>query len=242
MSEINRPPRTIGILGGMGPSSTPHFLDQIYAECRVQLGCLEDEDFPHIILYSLPTPYGDGISINHEAMRNAIRGGIARIPLKANDLCALPCSSSHRYLRDLAEEFDFEILDMVTATIDALPMHVKSPGIIATRTTLEWGGFEVAAQQCDLSLIDLPDTQPAVDRVLAALTAGVDPMDLQSEWNTVLKAYEDRGCDHLIVGCTDLSVLDSWMSVVPTLDASAVLAKLAVSRLAFTPIEMTATR
>ena len=231
MNSMVVPSRTIGILGGMGPSSTPHFLDLVYAECRTQLGCVEDEDFPHIILYSLPTPYGDGMSIDHEAMRDALHRGMARMSLKSNDVCAVPCSSSHRYLPELAKGFHFEILDMVSATIDAVPTRTRVSGIIATRMALEWGGFQIAAQRRGLSLIALPDIQPKVDHILAALTAGTDSIDLGDEWTAVLDAFAKEGCDQVIVGCTDLSVLDRRVSAVPTLDAAAVLAKLTVASL-----------
>ena len=56
----------IGILAGMGPRSTAPFLDLVIDECQLQYGAKYDEEFPHMMVYSLPTPFYIDRPINHD--------------------------------------------------------------------------------------------------------------------------------------------------------------------------------
>jgi len=47
----------IGILAGMGPKSTGPFIDQLVFQFQEIIGAKNDIDFPHIMIYSLPTPF-----------------------------------------------------------------------------------------------------------------------------------------------------------------------------------------
>jgi aspartate racemase len=58
--------KTIGILAGMGPRSTAPFIDLIITQCRIQYGAKLDEEFPHMMIYSLPTPFYVDRPIDHD--------------------------------------------------------------------------------------------------------------------------------------------------------------------------------
>lgn len=47
----------IGILAGMGPKSTGPFVDTVVAQCQTIYGAKHDMDFPHMMIYSCPTPF-----------------------------------------------------------------------------------------------------------------------------------------------------------------------------------------
>lgn len=47
----------IGILAGMGPKSTGPFVDKVVDECQKIYGAIHDMDFPHMMIYSCPTPF-----------------------------------------------------------------------------------------------------------------------------------------------------------------------------------------
>ena len=47
----------IGILAGMGPRSTAPFIDAVIDQCQQQYGASLDEEFPRMMILSLPTPF-----------------------------------------------------------------------------------------------------------------------------------------------------------------------------------------
>ena len=79
----------IGILAGMGPKSTGPFVDTVVAECQTIYGAKHDMDFPHMMIYSCPTPFYMDRPIDHEAMKKAIIEGAqnSRVLAQALSLC-----------------------------------------------------------------------------------------------------------------------------------------------------------
>ena len=62
----------IGILAGMGPKSTGPFVDTVVAKCQTIYGAKHDMDFPHMMIYSCPTPFYMDRPIDHEAMKKRL--------------------------------------------------------------------------------------------------------------------------------------------------------------------------
>jgi aspartate racemase len=59
----------IGILAGMGPRSTAPFIDAVVDQCQVIYGASLDEEFPKMMILSLPTPFYVDRPIDHEEMK-----------------------------------------------------------------------------------------------------------------------------------------------------------------------------
>jgi len=55
----------IGILAGMGPKSTGPFVDTVVTGCQTIYGAKHDMDFPHMMIYSCPTPFYMDRPIDH---------------------------------------------------------------------------------------------------------------------------------------------------------------------------------
>ena len=95
--------KMIGILAGMGPKSTGPFTDTVVAECQTIYGAKHDIDFPHMMIYSCPTPFYMDHPIDHEAMNKAIIEGAQKLESTGVDFIA-----------------DFYILHSVTASLNYL--------------------------------------------------------------------------------------------------------------------------
>ena len=90
----------IGILAGMGPKSTGPFVDTVVAECQTIYGAKHDIDFPHMMIYSCPTPFYMDRPIDHAAMKKAIIEGAQKLESTGVDFIAMPCNTAHLYLRN----------------------------------------------------------------------------------------------------------------------------------------------
>ena len=71
--------KTIGILAGMGPRSTAPFVDMVVTECQKQYGARNVEDFPHMLIYSLPAPLYADRPVDHQRAEEIIRQGLQRL-------------------------------------------------------------------------------------------------------------------------------------------------------------------
>ncbi len=96
------PETLIGILAGMGPRSTAPFLEAVYDQCQLQYGATYDNDYPPILVYSLPTPFYLDRPIDHRALRTAIAAGLRKLEQAGAGYIAMPCNTAHLYLRSVA--------------------------------------------------------------------------------------------------------------------------------------------
>ncbi|WXA86517.1 aspartate/glutamate racemase family protein [Pendulispora rubella] len=213
----------------MGPGSTAPFLDRVYAECQSQYGASRDADYPHILLYSLPTPYEDGRDIDHGAMRAAIAGGVRRLALACVDFVAVPCSTAHRYFDEIRPHVGIPLMDMVAATVVKACEGATRVGVLATPETLAWGGYRAGLLKNGVEPVVLEAAQPLVDHVLARLTEGARPVDLADTWRSIVRLYRERGVERLIVGCTDLSAMIGLGAEAEFVDAAHILARISVA-------------
>ncbi len=110
---MNNPPPTIGILADIGPRSTAPFVDLVVDECQRQYGARSDDEFPSMMIFSLPTPFYLDRPIDHGALRAAILAGLQRLAGTGVAFVAMPCNTAHIYYDDLAASIDAPLLNMV---------------------------------------------------------------------------------------------------------------------------------
>ena len=109
--------RMIGILAGMGPRSTALFIDAVVDQCQKIYGASLDEEFPKMMILSLPTPFYVDRSIDHDKMKETIIGGLRQLELTGVDFTAMPCNSAHVYYDDLAASIEIPLLNIISETL-----------------------------------------------------------------------------------------------------------------------------
>ncbi len=107
----------IGILAGMGPKSTGPFVDKVVDECQKIYGAIHDMDFPHMMIYSCPTPFYMNKPLNHTDMENAIIKGAVKLEKTGVDFIAIPCNTAHLYFNQIKKSISVPLLNMIDETI-----------------------------------------------------------------------------------------------------------------------------
>lgn len=115
----------IGILAGMGPKSTGPFVDTVVAGCQTIYKAKHDMDFPHMMIYSCPTPFYMDRPIDHEAMKKAIIEGAQKLESTGVEFIAMPCNTAHLYFEELQRSLSVPILNIVDETLQAIPENTK---------------------------------------------------------------------------------------------------------------------
>ena len=109
----------------------------------------------------------------------------------------------------------------------------KKPGLLGTRYTMTGPMYrEVFARQGMTVLPPGPDDQRIVDNVIwEELVHGNFPESSRLRYNEVIARLKSRGCDCVILGCTEIPLLVSPDDCpLPTLDSTRLLAMTAVKR------------
>ncbi len=222
--------KTIGILAGMGPRSTAPFIEQIIDECQNQYNASLDEEFPKMMIYSLPTPFYIDQPIDHELMKKTIAEGLKKLEDTDVQFIAMPCNSAHIYIEDLVKSINIPLLNIVEETLNRLPSDKLRISLFATTTTFNSQIYQKGIAEKGHQFIFREQWQDQLNELIKNIKVQKDnPLNYEL-WNKLLKATEQE-VDYIIIACTDLNaVADGIDTSIKIVDSSQCLAHAVVKK------------
>lgn len=205
---MHRP--VLGIVGGVGPLATAYFMQLVIA--KTPATC--DQDNIPMIVYNDPQiPDRTSYILDHESpdplpeMQKVIRW----LEDAGADYLAIPCNTAHYFYDDLAAGTSLPILSIIQETVKRVESTVRSGdtvGLLATDGTLRSGVFQRQLEAAGYKTAE-PTPEEQRDVVMSLIYDRVKqglPYDPQPFLELGARMHA-RGCDVIIVGCTELSVI-----------------------------------
>ena len=222
--EIEDP--MLGILGGMGPEATINFQRELLAETPAEI----DQD--HIVTLVSNDPK---IPDRNAAILDGGKSPLPRLQRNAitleeagADVIAMPCNTAHYYYNDLKSGIEAEFINMIQTVSSKLEQDcVGRAGLLATKTVLDAGIYETYFADSQVELIAPQDKNRLMEAIYAVKRG--DHQEATEILVPVIDYLKRCGCEALIVGCSDLSVL-SIESELTEYDPTTLLAKKCVER------------
>ena len=211
--------RPVGILGGMGPEATLLLMQKVLAAVPAQ----DDADHIPLIVHQNPqVPSRIAALIDGTGADPApVLAGMARDLQGAGaQALAMPCNTAHHYAPAVAAATDLPFLNMIELTAAALRAKgARRVGLLASPATRLAGVFDAAFAGLGLQAVSRAD-----DSALLALIRKVKSGDrgavVQAALRAEAGALTAQGADHLLVACTELSLLtDALPEEAPWLDS-----------------------
>ncbi|WMM25465.1 amino acid racemase [Tissierella sp. MB52-C2] len=217
--------KSIGILAGMGPRSTSPFLESVLDQCQIQYGAKHDIDYPHIMIYSLPTPFYLDRPIDHKLMRETIIEGIQHLESTGVSCIAMPCNSAHIYFDELKEKISIPLLNIVEETMKKVDSNKKIT-IFATESTFNSELYQKGILNSDNQFIFRSDWQKKINIIIQMIKENKEISEVNLYWNELVKDAIAEDIDDIIIACTDLSILkNKFKNEVNFIDSSHALAE-----------------
>ena len=212
----------LGVLGGVGPLATAYFMELVIkktpASCdqdNIPMIVFNDPQIPDRTAYIL-----DGGNPNPLPEMTRV---VLWLERAGADFIAIPCNTAHYFYEQIAESATVPVLNIMretTARIVEMHGEHATIGLLATDGTLSSGVFQSYLSDAGLSVM-----APIYDRVKRNL-----PYDPTAFLDLARRMHEN-GCDAVIVGCTELSVVYQDLTHKPDylIDSMDVLADRCVS-------------
>lgn len=248
---LPRPPRAVGILGGMGPAAGVDlarlFVDACTALLRERAHPVHDQAYPPHWLAQLPVPdrsaalraAGD----LHEAPLAMMSDAVARLQSLGACAVAIACNTAHAWHAPLqALHPDVELLHIAVETAAALRARgIHEVALLATEGTYDSGLYESALARAGIVCrLPLPEERALL---MDGIYEGVKAADLtraQARFVDVGERLRARhGAIALIMGCTEIPLALAGAPTAGTwtlIDPAQVLAR-ALAERAYGPIE-----
>jgi aspartate racemase len=223
--------KLVGILAGMGPRSTAPFIDSVVTQCQLQYGAKYDNEFPHMMVYSLPAPFYVEGALNHEELKRTICNGLKKLEATKVDFIAMPCNAAHLYYNNLVECISVPLLNIIDETLATIPSSSRNVALFATRLVADAGLYQNGIRKAGLTYLSDDSWQAKVDELVIAVKSSVDNSVPQRLWDNLVREVATAGADTILLGCTDLSPLGIRVpEAITLLDATESLAKAVVKR------------
>ena len=221
--------KSFGIIGGLGPMATAYLLQLIVDMTDAKT----DQEHIDAIIFNRPGVPDRTAYILDPSKPSPVPPMVDMAQKLENlGVCAIgtPCVSAHSFHEALQSSVTVPCIHMVQETAAYLKAAgCKKAGIMATSGTVHMGLFQKALTDAGLDYA-LPDTemqQYVMSLIYDNVKAGI-PADMD-KFRAVSEALRAEGCDAVILGCTELSIIKRDNEIGPGyLDALEVLARAAI--------------
>ncbi|MEM9634631.1 MAG: amino acid racemase [Pseudomonadota bacterium] len=199
--------RVIGVLGGMGPEATILFMQKVVQAVRAS----DDADHvPLIVDNNTQVPSrikalieGTGVDpapTLAEMARRLERSGASAL--------AMPCNTAHNYQDHIREAVEIPFLSMVDLTADHIAGVTPAAcvGILASPAVRMTGIYEGPLSARGLNTVYPRDEDRILSSIKALKISAGDVAARESVCEAAME-LENEGCEVLLVGCTEFSLL-----------------------------------
>ena len=206
MNTVKRP--LLGILGGLGPMASAYFYELICAHTKADT----DQEHIDIILSSRASTPDRTAFITNQSDESPLPYMIedaVRLERYGADIIVIPCNTAHYFVEEVRANVNVPVPSIIEQTSEHLKIAgYKKAGIMATRGTVTSGSYQEQLSSRGLSF-EIPDEvhqQYLHELIYNDVKSGKDP-DID-KFYAIAKHLTDKGCDKLILGCTELSLIN----------------------------------
>lgn len=221
--------KTLGVIGGLGPIATAHFLELIIN----MTDAATDQQHLDMIIYNTPTiPDRTAYILDNEAENPLSRmlevgNALAR---QGVSCIAIPCVTAHYFYEQLERGIPVPLINGVEQTVRHLKENgIQKVGIMATDGTVRSGIFHRELEKQGLRpLVPGEKAQKNVMHLIFNNVKAGIPAEMDRFYGAA-RDLREQGAQAIILGCTELSLIKRDHRIGPDfLDAMEVLAQQSV--------------
>lgn len=227
---MNNNSKVLGVLGGLGPMATVYFFDMIIRLTDAK----KDQDHLDIIINNRSTTHDRTAFILGESNDNPLEMMIEdgkRLASIGAECIAIPCNTAHYFYDEIQNHLNIPVLNIVKETVSFLKNNgYEKAGILATSGTIISKTYQHICDEYNLSyeILDDHHQEDLMSIIYDDIKSG-KPADM-IKFNKIVDSMKNKGCDCVILGCTELSILknDNNLDSIFYIDSLELLARKAI--------------
>lgn len=222
--------KTLGVIGGVGPLATMFIGEMIVRQTKAD----KDQDHVNMIITNntnIPDRTAFIVGESEEDPVPVIVSDANRLQVAGADILIMPCNTAHSFYDRIQEKIELPMIHMVEETVSyAKKNGVKRVGILATTGTITTGIYQTACESMGITpVVPNKQTQAIVMSLIYDDVKAGKLID-HKKWLLIDQAMKDAGCDTVILGCTELSIVREKLSLEGCIDSLLVLAEAAIQQ------------
>lgn len=197
----------LGVIGGMGPEATAFFYEEVIKHTEAS----RDQEHLDVVIISqasMPDRTHAILTGKSERLLQVMRDDAQALETLGCTCIAIPCNTSH-YFYDTIQGFtSAPIVHMPReAVLEAVRARgARRVGIMGTDGTVQSGVYARECEALDVEcVVPSPERQQDVMSIIYDDVKAGHPADM-AKFGLVVDELVRRGCDAVILACTELSV------------------------------------
>lgn len=225
--------KKLGVIGGMGPEATSFFYARVIARTKAS----SDQDHIDMVILShasMPDRTEAILTGRRENFLHAITRDAKDLERLGAANIAIPCNTSHYFLKEIQAATKVPIIDMVEESVRYV-LEVRSDarkiGIMGTDGTIQTGTYHRACERRGIvAVVPHDEAQREVMSLIYDDIKGGKTGE-RVKFDTAYKDLMEQGCDAVILACTEISVFKEYYPVPAScIDAMDVLVQESIVR------------
>lgn len=222
--------KIVGVLGGMGPAATIHFMTRVMA--LTPAGA--DQDHVRLIVDNNGAVFDRNASIRGEgASPGPVLAGMARGLERAGaEILVMPCNTAHAFAGEIRAAVALPFIDLIeTARDEAMATGPARVGVLAADGCVEAGLYQAAFARRNVeALLPPPAAQARFMALLYAIKSGDLGPSTQAGMERLANELAEAGAQVVVAGCTEVPlVLGPADIAVPLIDSVDALARATIA-------------
>ena len=221
--------KMLGVIGGLGPMASAYFY-RLVTE-RTDAKC-DQEHIDMCIMSRASTPDRTAY-LTGKSAKSPLRvlcDDAKRLEKMGAGVIVITCNTSHCFIDEIRKSVSVPIPGMIEETAEFLKKAgCNTAGIMATDGTVSTGLYQKALEKAGVgwALPDSENQKKVMSLIYDDVKGGgeISP----EKFNSVTEHLRNMGCDRIILGCTELSVVNCRLGAKPDIcDAMEVIAYKAI--------------
>lgn len=203
-------PKVLGILGGVGPLASIYFQQQIVKFTDAET---DQEHIPAVIYNDTFIPDRTAYILGKSELDPLpyIEDGFKKLEKAGCDLAVITCNTAHFFFDRFSSDSEIPIISIIDTAVEYAikkSPSVKKIGVIATDGTVQSGVYKKVIEKNGFECVtpDEEDQRAVMNIIYNEVKAG--KKGDCDRLMRVVNALRDKGCGSIILGCTELSVMN----------------------------------
>ena len=223
-------PKTIGILGGMGPAATVDLFDKLVRATDAAT----DQDHLRILVDNNPRipNRNEAIAGRGPSPVPALIAGAQGLEREGADFILISCNTAHFFAPEIQAAIAIPILSMIEATVNtAKARGAQRVGVLAGTGCIEARLYQDALERAGIEpLTHNAEDQKRVMALIYRIKGGDLSEASRSEARALAEVLIARGAEAIVAGCTEAPLVLFQRDVsIPLLNSTDILVERAIA-------------
>lgn len=224
--------KTIGILGGMGPSASADLYLRIIKYSQHKYGAVQDYEYPPIIIMSLAM---DGFNetgiVDEKLVKKQLVDGVKKLQKAGADFIVIACNTVHIFYKQMQSAVKIPIINVIEETKNkVLESGFKKVGLFSSESTNKSRIYQDNLKQGDIDTISADEPQQKLlNSVIENVMAGKQGAKDKEILKQILTSFREQGAEAIVLGCTEIPLaINQADTDIKLFDTTQIIAELSV--------------